>query len=151
MTGASCPRCSHEIALHDGRPVVTATGAVELWHASCFAVRDSRPVEIVTVVAPPQRSPRQLVAIAGAAIVALLAVTHWARAGMSRDSGVGLANADVVEVRETLALPARVTSHDDVAPRVDPTARYPVPAQNGVPLDELYPSLREWAHPVTDA
>jgi len=149
--GASCPRCGGGVALHDGKPVVTGSGAVELWHASCYVLRGAPAVELVEITAPPpRRSPLRIGAIAGAATIALLAVTHYSRAGMSHDKGVGLANADV-ETRETLALPARVTSHEDMAPRFDPTAAYPLPTENGVPLDELYPSLREWAHPVSDA
>src|SRR5436190_14399616 len=52
-----CPRCSRQVALQDGRPFIDAGGNVELWHASCWAVRNSRPVEEVTVIAPqaPQR------------------------------------------------------------------------------------------------
>jgi murein DD-endopeptidase MepM/ murein hydrolase activator NlpD len=131
--------------------VITASGAVELWHVSCHAVRDVQPVEEVAIVAPTRRSRSRVVAIAGASVIALVAVTHWARAGHAPDrGGAGLASGALVEVRETLALPSRATAHEDRAPRWDPSEHYPVPLQNGVPLDELYPSLREWAHPVSD-
>jgi murein DD-endopeptidase MepM/ murein hydrolase activator NlpD len=145
-----CPRCGSEVSLHEGRPVVTAKG-VELWHSSCFAVRDARPVEVVTVVAPrPRLASGRVAAIGGVAVLSLVALTAWARAGKSHDAAAILVNPDI-DVKEALVLPSHVTSHEEPAPRRDLGVRFPIPVENGVPLDELYPSLREWAHPVTDA
>src|SRR5205809_213085 len=80
MVGAACPRCAQSVALHEGRPCVSASGAIELWHQSCFAVRHSRPVEEVTVIAPPERSRiRPHVAVAGAGLALLaFATVGWA-------------------------------------------------------------------------
>ena len=49
--------CDAAVALHEGRPFVSATGAVELWHPSCFVVRHERGVEEVD--GHRSRSPRR--------------------------------------------------------------------------------------------
>lgn len=38
-----------------------------------------------------------------------------------------------------------------VAAAAELAARWPMPVWDGVPLDEVYPSLRGWMHPVTNA
>ena len=151
--GSACPRCACEVPLLDGRPFVTASGAVELWHTSCWAVRDARPVEEVTVVMP-ERAPRdlrRLAMIGGAALVAVFAAGSWARAEMRPVVVPPQPSPTVVVLDgETLVVHAELTSREERPPRPDPKAEYPVPDDDdGMPLDEMYPSLREWAHPVT--
>ncbi|HTR54638.1 MAG TPA: M23 family metallopeptidase [Kofleriaceae bacterium] len=139
--------------LLEGRPFVTASGAVELWHASCWAVRDARPVEEVTVVMPPRarRDLRRVAMIGGAAVVALVAAGQWARAEMRPHVIAPPETTEVMLDGETVRVHAEITSREDLPPSPDPTANYPLPDDDyGVPLDEQYPSLREWAHPVTD-
>ncbi|HEY1555322.1 MAG TPA: M23 family metallopeptidase [Kofleriaceae bacterium] len=115
-------------------------------------MRDARPVEEVTVIAPePRRDLRRLALAVGAALIALGAAGQWARAEM-RPHVVPPPASPAFDVDESIYLRAERVSREDAPPKRDPTAMYPVPDDdNGVPLDESYPSLREWAHPVTDA
>src|SRR5436305_410479 len=69
-----CPRCATAVPLHAGRPVVSAAGAIELWHPSCWSVRDARGVEVVTVIAPRPARGRVRWAAAGVAAFAGLAL-----------------------------------------------------------------------------
>ncbi len=145
MSGATCPKCACVVALHEGKPNVTVTGGVELWHASCWSVRHARPVEAVAVIAPRSLLERvrwQYVA-GGAAAALLLAFAALPAEGKA---------ASVVEVelrdREVVAVHSHNSSPDDAPPKLrEPT--YAVPVIDGVALDEQYPSLLDWIHPVT--
>jgi murein DD-endopeptidase MepM/ murein hydrolase activator NlpD len=135
--------------LYEGRPLVTASGAVELYHPACYGLPAIAAVAAVDIPEPqPRRRGGRIVAIGGAAVLGMLVVTQWARAGRSHVAAELHAQVDV---RELVAVPARVTSRESAPPLPDPAAQYPLPLHNGTPLDELYPSLREWAHPVSDA
>jgi len=161
------------VQLHEGRPAVGVTG-VELWHTSCWQVRHARPVEEVAVVAPaPSRSrklkralttgPQRLVRAVitpsvrgprfwvgmttGAAVIALAVVALSRIEGDPQPSS--LAAFDASEPTETPMVAAQTTSNEAEPPTPDLTAQYPIPAQHGTPLDELYPSLSDWTHPVT--
>src|SRR5689334_7088041 len=90
MVAAACPRCTGVVALHEGHPVVSRTGGIELWHRSCWAERHrpsghgappahlvrGRGVEEVTVIAPQPRM-RPLAGIAAGVAVAALAVGSY--------------------------------------------------------------------------
>jgi murein DD-endopeptidase MepM/ murein hydrolase activator NlpD len=147
MVAAVCPRCTGVVALHEGRPHVSATGAIELWHSSCWAVRHARGVEEVTVIAPPP--PRQ---IPFAAIGAVLGVAAIAVASYSLRVKLPAASLATINFDggETLALGATLIEHEAAPPIIDPRDEHPVPVVDGVPLDELYPSLLDWIHPVVD-
>jgi murein DD-endopeptidase MepM/ murein hydrolase activator NlpD len=143
-----CPRCGCAIALHEGRPHVTENGAVQLWHQSCWSVRHARPVEVVAVIAPqPRFLPR---ALAGGAAIALVAVALVpAVQRRLRAPTASLASIDLADEPSPLAI--RGISRDEAPPPAQPAeARFPVPLENGAPIDEVFPSLREWAHPVAD-
>jgi murein DD-endopeptidase MepM/ murein hydrolase activator NlpD len=123
---------------------------VELYHPACFgqpAIVAVVPVDIVET--QPRRRIGRVAAIGSAAVLAMLVVTQWARA--ARSTHVAAVLHPQLEVREVVQMPARMTSHESLPPLPDPGARYPLPIYNGAPLDEEYPSLREWAHPVSDA
>jgi murein DD-endopeptidase MepM/ murein hydrolase activator NlpD len=138
MRSPVCPKCGSEVSLHVGTPVVTAAG-VELWHPSCFAIRNARPVEVVTVIVPPSpRARRWPYAVGAVAIVA--GVVFVPRTAPS----ASLATIDVEPV-ESVSTHARQTARE-VAPAA-PT--YPIPIVDGKPLDEEFPSLLDWTHPVT--
>jgi murein DD-endopeptidase MepM/ murein hydrolase activator NlpD len=151
MGVAVCPRCASDVALHEGRPFVSATGAVELWHTSCWSVRHARPVEEVTIIAPPPplrsrlfaHGPRTAAAAAGIAVIALVSVKVHAqrpRAGLAAIS---------IEPSEQVAVGMQSTEQEVAPPVPDDRARFPVPILHGMPLDEMYPSLLDWIHPVT--
>src|SRR5512135_3608948 len=138
----ACPRCRSEVALHEGRPYVSPSGSIELWHPSCWAVKDARGVEEVTVVAPqPRRGARWL---AGGAAVVVACVVGAAHA--TAPSHHSSAAAIDLDVPENVAVKAEGVAREDV-PSLDQT--YPVPVVAGQRLDETYPSLVDWIHPVT--
>jgi murein DD-endopeptidase MepM/ murein hydrolase activator NlpD len=139
------------VELHEGRPFVSATGAVELWHSSCWSVRHARPVEEVTVIAPPPPlrsrmfalAPRTAAVAAGIAVIAFVSVkVHAHRPGSS------LA-AISIDPSETVAVGTQSTEQEIAPPVPDVRARFPIPDVHGTPLDEMYPSLVDWIHPVT--
>ena len=131
---AVCPRCGCAVALHEGKPFVTA-GGVQLWHPSCWATRHARGVEQVTIIAPqPRRIPR--LAMAGGALVllAIIPLSH---------SAAPAASLAVTDLRvEEPALAIRQAVHDEPPPP---------PRESHLPLAEQFPSLTEWTHPVTDS
>jgi len=152
MGAAVCPRCASHVALHEGRPLVSATGAVELWHASCFAVRHARPVEEVTVIAPSPAPLRTrlssfvrpgVAAAAGVAVIAFVSVKVHAERPSSSLAAIG------IDPTETVAIGTQSTEREVAPPIPDDRARYPVPLVHDMPLDEMYPSLLDWIHPVT--
>jgi murein DD-endopeptidase MepM/ murein hydrolase activator NlpD len=161
------------VQLHEGRPFVSANGFVELWHSSCWQIRHARPVEEVAIVAParsrsrklkralttgPQRLVRAVITPAergprfwvgmgtGASVVVLTCVA------LSRLTGdvppTSLAVFDANEPSEAPTVSAQTTTNEAEPPTPDLTALYPVELEHGTPIDELYPSLLDWMHPV---
>jgi len=137
-----CPRCANAVPLHAGRPVVSTTGAIELWHPSCWAVKDARGVEEVTIIAPAPRSRMRFAAVGGAALAGLALCVLLVRPTHAANS---LATIDLAE-HESLPLKTITTTREN-APSLD--LRWPIPSEGGQHLDELYPSLVDWIHPVT--
>ena len=140
------------VALHEGRPFVTAGGVVELWHRACFESRDV-PLPAAAEVAPPAPPARRLRpawigAATAAALVAVL-LGRWA----SADGGAAPVAVVVHEVasHEPIAMQDTFTAPEVLPPRAEITLeeRYPIPDLDGETLDALYPSLRAWIHPVT--
>jgi len=158
MLASGCPRCGGAVALHEGRPHITATGAVELWHSTCWARRD----EPVVLAAAPSSAPSATatsarssarrrrwigVAASAAALATAVLALRWADA---RPVPGALANIDLraVEVVDTgWALPR----YEVVPPAPTPEELHPVPELEGTPLDHVYTSLAGWTHPVTDS
>ncbi len=141
--------------MSDGRPFVAASGAVSLWHRTCWEARDI-PFAAEPVVAPPIRYSRpQTVAPnrarhAGAASIAAvigIAFVGWATAATPSST---LVNIDVSPA-ESLTIRSTGGAHEIVPPRVIHQAGLEIPTTNGVPLDKVYPSLRGWIHPVSAA
>src|SRR5215218_162595 len=85
MVAAVCPRCRGVVALHEGRPVVTEAGSVELWHLACHHVRDvpivaeqEQIASAPNVVAPRRRWPSRWAVGAAASGIVAIAVVQWA-------------------------------------------------------------------------
>ncbi|MDB4957818.1 MAG: Peptidase, partial [Myxococcales bacterium] len=143
------------MALHEGKANVTTSG-IELWHPSCWIMRNARPAEMITLDVPqhPPRAIGKIVARVSLSsmVVIMLAQFAWLEHTLPSAS---LANIEI-DVRESLA-PRTNGASRELVPlrpmRVDTAqqARYPVPLVDGQPLDELFPSLREWKHPVTNS
>jgi murein DD-endopeptidase MepM/ murein hydrolase activator NlpD len=143
--------------LHEGRPFVTATGAVELWHRDCFDHRAdpiASPSTIVTVFAsPPSRMPRVIALAVAASALAGLGFAHW-RLGRGTPIAASYANVELAALPPTAPITSTVS---EVAPprplHIDTQleARYPMPTLDGDDLDSVYPSLRGWIHPVTSS
>ncbi len=157
MGATGCPRCHGVVALHEGRPFVTATGAVELWHRGCFDHRGepivSVPASEVTVVAPPPRRSRVIAAVGLVSAVAGLGFAHWT-SGRELPAP-SLANLDLGSSEPGSA--AVIFNAFEVAPprprhvETSLEVRYPMPTLDGDDLDSVYPSLRGWIHPVTSS
>lgn len=139
----ACPRCANAVQLHEGRPVVSATGAIELWHPSCWAIKDARGVEQVTIIAPSP--PRRHVRVAAAGAAALAGIALFAAHVRPTHAANSLATIDLA-AHESLPLKTITTTRENV-PSLD--ERWPIPAEAGQRLDDLYPSLVDWIHPVT--
>jgi murein DD-endopeptidase MepM/ murein hydrolase activator NlpD len=140
------------VTLHEGRPFVSsASGAVELWHPSCFIVRHERAAtgETVTLDEPTSRrshlQPRIAFVGAGVALVAL-ATVGWAHRGHEQGTSLAAIDANPTELPQ---LKSRAIARESAPPPPDLAAQYPVPDVDGMPLDEMYPSLLDWTHPVT--
>ena len=138
-----CPRCATAVPLHEGRPVVSTAGTIELWHPSCWAVKDARGVEEVTIIAPSRpRFRMRFAALGGAALAGLALCVALVRPTQAASS---LATFDLAE-HEALPLKT-ITTSNEKAPSLD--QRWPIPTEGGQRLDDLFPSLVDWIHPVT--
>ena len=149
MGAAVCPRCTGVVPLHEGRPIVSSSGAIELWHPSCWETRHARGVEPVTVIAP-RRARRVPAAVVAGGVLALVGVAIGSYVMRVPLPPASLATINV-EPREPLALRAHASQHEPPPPVVDLRVEYPVPELDGMPVDELYPSLLDWIYPVVDA
>ena len=157
MGNVGCPRCHGAVALVEGRPFVSSRGTVELWHARCWDVRDvpivavPKPQPIAIAVAPPRQAPRWLV---GAVAASALAGVGFAHMTTDKRPPVGaLANVEL-STKEWVDPRLGVTRQEVVPLRMvgaetELEARYEVPDLDGKRLDERFPSLHGWIHPVT--
>jgi murein DD-endopeptidase MepM/ murein hydrolase activator NlpD len=113
-------------------------------------VRHARGVEEVTVVAPASSKKSQILVGAGAAVaIAAIVVGSFALRVKLPSASLAAIN---LEPREKITIPQQLIEHE-IAPavvEVDLRERFPVPVVHDTPLDELYPSLLDWIHPVVD-
>lgn len=157
VVAGTCPRCGSAVALHEGRPFVTVAGVVELWHAACFDDRDalvtrSTPQDFLPTP-PTPRFVRVLGgAIAGSMLVAVV-VGQWTWGEMAPPVAASLASielptSEAVVVRQADTARERIPSRI-VTVETELEARYEVPVRGHRRLDEAFPSLRAWVHPVS--
>jgi murein DD-endopeptidase MepM/ murein hydrolase activator NlpD len=158
MVAGICPRCKDAVALHDGRPFVTANGAVELWHRACFDDRDvlvarSSPADFL----PTPPTPSVIRALGGAVVGSMLVaivIGQWTWGEMAPPPATSLANVDLAGLTEPVRFRLVDIEHERIPSQLvtvetEIEARYEVPVRRGVRLDEMFPSLRAWTHPVT--
>ncbi len=157
MVAGQCPRCGTAVALHEGRPFVTLENVIELWHRDCWDDRDalvtvSTPSDFLPTPPTPRIVRVLLGAVAGSALVAMV-VGHWALSEVAPPPAASLANIDL-SPDEPLPVKWEGTAPEAIPTRLATVetkleSRYEVPLQNGRRLDEQFPSLRTWTHPVT--
>lgn len=147
------------MALHEGRPFISANGTIELWHADCWSLRDV-PVVVeaapiaVAIVMPPARKPRKIAALvvggfAGSAVLAMVIAQQAA----AESAATSLVNVEVAAT-EVTSLRAASATRELVPPKPAGTLRleerFPMPVdRNDVPLADTYPTLKTWIHPIT--
>lgn len=171
MTSVPCPRCKEPVGLHEGRPHIGASGAVSLYCGGCEPLQQEEspsleavppPSEVVEPSKPRVRPVRWLVAPVAMSLAGAVYLSSWAMAstGAAASAAFGMIAPPVVSAEIEVPL-ARAPSAS-VAADTTPTApiaaaaaslaaRWPMPVWDGVPLDEVYPALRGWVHPVTNA
>jgi murein DD-endopeptidase MepM/ murein hydrolase activator NlpD len=149
---SNCARCQGELAVQAGRTRIVS-GRVELFCAPCWVRRDEpvaartpfAPIDTKITLTPPRRNARYV--IAGAALLVGVAGIGIA----ARHTTPASAALPVVDVRTDVAAIEPVqTVAEDVAPADDPAA-IPMTPDGAEPLDDRFPSLKDWIHPVTDS
>src|SRR5262249_10252386 len=123
---------------------------VELWHASCWLRRDEPTRAPLASQAPiaapaPARAMRWPVFVGGGtlALAAVLAIRP------TKATSASLAAIDIDPAEQVPVRALKTTRDDSPPPVVTDTERYAIPRVNGQPLDEMFPSLVDWTHPVT--
>ena len=145
---AVCPRCGRIVPLHGGRPLINAT-AIELWHDSCWDVHNE-DADITVVETHPRgdheaRTRRTLRRVSLMTVgAAAVGVACWL--GLKPPTA-SLASIDVGSA-ESFSFHAQAIEHEVPPPALDPFTRHRIPKQHGIPIDEMYPSLLDWKHPV---
>src|SRR5262245_47041022 len=132
MMGATCPGCGCGVALHAGRPVVTAVGAVELWHGVCLEAAEATVAPIVP--APSRQRDRRdrstqrrwwPFAMSGLARSAVTLVGVWHHASAAPASDAAPAGIELRGEDEQLPIHAELTMRVEAPPPApDP---YPIP------------------------
>jgi murein DD-endopeptidase MepM/ murein hydrolase activator NlpD len=135
-----------------GLPVVLPTGGIEVWHPSCWTVRvPQRTPPPLPVVARPRRSMTTVVALAACGALAFVVgnniwfARHYAAASLA---AVDLEPVERVKLREQLTVRDQLAEAPTERETIVASA-YPIPERDGRRLDELFPSLHDWTHPVT--
>jgi murein DD-endopeptidase MepM/ murein hydrolase activator NlpD len=108
----------------------------------------------ISVAPPPKVLGKMIATVAFGSLFTLLAV-KWAYL----EHTLAPASSAIVEVKvveNEVRVDAKAAAQEVVplrAARVETELqmKYPVPLENGAPLDEKFPSLREWVHPVTNS
>ena len=137
---------------------MTPEGHVALWHRDCWDLRDV-PLPAAEAAEPPaSRGERRRLGVRAsiAAGLAFAAVVAVAGTGVASSWTVAADDAvpAAVASREPLSIRSAMPARDDAPPRSDRFVRpiedpAEIPLLDGTPLDELYPTLKSWIHPVT--
>lgn len=144
--------------MHEGRPFVTADGVVELWHAVCFDDRDALVTRSTPLDFQPTPPTPRFIRVAGGAVVTSMMVAvvigRWTWGEMAPPPATSLANLELLAPSEPIAARVAEPAHERIPERIvtvetELEARFGVPVAHGRRLDEQFPSLRAWVHPVT--
>lgn len=158
MVPGLCPRCAGAVALHTGRPFVNAAGAIELWHPACFDDRDALITRSTARDFEPTPPTPRLVRVLGGAVIGSLlgaiVVGQWTWGEMAPPPAASLANIELAPPAESVDVQVVAASHERTPPRpvtveTELEARYEVPMRGSLRIDEMFPSLRGWTHPVS--
>jgi murein DD-endopeptidase MepM/ murein hydrolase activator NlpD len=158
MVAGTCPRCGCTVALHEGRPFVNADGVIELWHTSCFDDRDvlvtrSTPSDFLPTPPTPRLVRVLGGSVAGSMLIAIV-IGQWSWSEAAPPPPTSVVNVDLSSPAESVRFQVSDIAHEQIPPRqvtveTDLETRFAVPVRAGQRLDEVYPSLRTWTHPVT--
>ena len=158
MVAGTCPRCERTVALHEGRPFINADGIVELWHHECFDDRDvlvtrSTPADFLPTP-PTPRLIRALGGTVGASMLFAIVIGQWSWGESAPLPPASAANIELATPDDALAPRVALAAFEKVPPRLVTVetqlqARYPVPIRGVARLDEIFPTLRTWIHPVS--
>jgi len=137
---------------------VNAAGAIELWHRNCFEDRDvlitrSGPLDFLPTPPTPRLVRVLGGGVAGSLLIAIV-IGQWTWGEMAPPPPASLANLDLAPSSEPVSVRMMDAAHERLPPRIvtvetEVEARYPVPARGAMRLDERFPTLRAWVHPVT--
>jgi murein DD-endopeptidase MepM/ murein hydrolase activator NlpD len=142
---------------------VTSHGHVALWHRDCWDLRDvplpvaaadTAPIAVIAMRSGRRfgARSRRVAAVAAAALV-VVAAGAW---GIG--SALPVAADDpppaALAAREALAVQSALPAREDPPPRRHRTVKPigeadEIPLLDGKPLDERFPTLKSWIHPVT--
>lgn len=147
-----------------------------MYCGSCEPLHEGQPASIEAAPPPVEplaepskprvRPARWLVAPVAISLAGAVYLSSWAMAstGAAAGAAFGVAAQPVAsaQIDVQLDVPLAREPSASVAADTTPTApiaaaaaslaaRWPMPVWDGVPLDEVYPSLRGWVHPVTNA
>ena len=122
---------------------------MQLWHRDCRAEPVAMPPAVIVV--PATRTPRALWAAIGASSLIAIGLAQYAFAEVVQPPRASLASFEVMRPEPG---PVVVEMHETAPPKPTHVTtpledRYQMPTYDGIPLDEKYPSLRNWIHPVT--
>src|SRR5512140_267594 len=122
MVAGMCPRCGNAVALHEGRPFVTAFNVVELWHRDCFDDRDvlitrSTPHDFL----PTPPIPRVVRVLGGGVVgwmLVAIVIGQWTWGEAAPPPATSLANVELASPPEPVALRVSDTEHERIPPRI---------------------------------
>jgi murein DD-endopeptidase MepM/ murein hydrolase activator NlpD len=170
----ACSRCRRDLALSTGRPRVAAGGKVELFCATCWDRRDepvavTAPIEVIAApvaLAPAPRRAVRRIALAAAALAlgaaGVVLATRQTPQAAALPASVPASSDSIEDEAITEELQGPVTD-DPPPPAPEPggeDATQPPAAEaaaeaalevDGEALDERFPTLKDWTHPVTDS
>jgi murein DD-endopeptidase MepM/ murein hydrolase activator NlpD len=156
------------VAIHEGRPHVTASG-VQLWHAACWDQRDvpiaraiELPVDEPVVLAARGSRRKWLAALVAPATVLAIGLGRTGSGNVDAADAAAAATIDVGDDAELTTSRFAIAGHDDAAPPPAIAVAEPeldtgsgsdadatdAPAPS---LDEQFPTLATWVHPVLAA
>lgn len=138
---------------------MTAAGAVELWHFTCWERRDEpllddsvAPILTRAETVPPRASSnRQRVIATSVAAAAVLGIAFTQLRTGDAAPPRELANVEIGTL-ESVTVGNELAASDSPPPPIVETKaqqRWPVPLVDGARLDATFSSLANWIHPVT--